>query len=474
MNKTTKHNIRQRSVLPGRERWEVDILLNNTILAEKINLALSGNNAIYNVIANPLSGRVLVIFQPCLFAAGAIGKLIADALHHESEEQALDQQAQETAAYSRQASFKQKLQSNELYQLIKITEVNSKLRYQATRLSVTHSVFKMMSPIFIGLMVSSVLFPIAALTKMGLSKGVQLVIFSSLFAASRVAESTTQHRKTCAWSRYSNEVGNSLRQATFKHVQSLPMSYLEDQNTEKLMSIVNSDAETIQRFLNYTPAELTDKITTIAIGSGVILAISPIAFVLSLLPVPFITKLGKRQQQATLEKYQNAAVYDDDYRHILSNNLNGLSTVKSFTAEELEIERNNKAATAVTKNAIALDKENSYFGSTTEFAYVVGIMGPLIYGCVNVFKGTIGMTQFMIQNGIAPSLLVATTGLEYSKSLYRDAEAAATRINKLLSTVPEVSKPSNEVPFEVVRAELKFDNISFGYTDQLVLNDISF
>ncbi|MCJ8272137.1 MAG: ABC transporter transmembrane domain-containing protein, partial [Psychrosphaera sp.] len=331
-------------------------------------------------LANPSSGRVLVIFSPYQFEPGEIGQLIFAVVSQSLSQAANDSDEHETVAAtpfrSRQQKLAQQAQSNELYQLIKHAEIDSKLRNKAVRLSVVHAGFKLLSPFTISLMVSSLFFPFASLTQMGLGKGLQLALFGSLFGASRVGESVASHQKSKAWSLYANEIDKILVKQTFAHVQSLDMAYLEGQNTEKLMNVISADTNVIKRFLIFAPQEMTEKLTTIAIGSAGILALAPGAFLLCLLPIPIITRLNKRQQQATKDRYQQGATLDGQYNQILSSNLNGLSTVKSFTAEQQEIDRLCKAKNRATDNTIELDKQNSYYNNTGEFTFVVGIINP--------------------------------------------------------------------------------------------------
>jgi Heavy metal associated domain 2 len=55
--------LRRRSGIPGRERWQVDGLKGNKGLAAALETALSGESGIKEVVANPLTGCVLVRYS---------------------------------------------------------------------------------------------------------------------------------------------------------------------------------------------------------------------------------------------------------------------------------------------------------------------------------------------------------------------------------------------------------------------------
>ena len=54
------------SRIPGRERWYVDVLEDNPRLAATVEVVLGSEEGILNARANPLTGRVVVRYQPGL------------------------------------------------------------------------------------------------------------------------------------------------------------------------------------------------------------------------------------------------------------------------------------------------------------------------------------------------------------------------------------------------------------------------
>ncbi len=67
------------SVLPGRIRWDVPVIFRDPRLALRLERKLAGLPGIAGASASPLTGRVLVSFDPAL-AAAAVGELVESAL----------------------------------------------------------------------------------------------------------------------------------------------------------------------------------------------------------------------------------------------------------------------------------------------------------------------------------------------------------------------------------------------------------
>ncbi|MGA5699677.1 HMA2 domain-containing protein [Peterkaempfera bronchialis] len=70
--------LRPRSVIPGRQRWDVGILLGSPRIAELLAAVLRRTPGITTVRANPVTGRVLILYDtalspPCSGAAGCCG-----------------------------------------------------------------------------------------------------------------------------------------------------------------------------------------------------------------------------------------------------------------------------------------------------------------------------------------------------------------------------------------------------------------
>ncbi|KNC65538.1 hypothetical protein AC626_22480, partial [Pseudoalteromonas rubra] len=131
-----------------------------------------------------------------MLATKTIRKLLKQAFQY-SQKQTGCAESDSTPRHKGLAGFKQRLNENHLYSLVQRIEDEQcrALRHTAIRASAINSFFKILSPIMTGLMISSVLSPIAVLTKLGLSQGAQLAFFTGAFGLSKGAESITAHHK---------------------------------------------------------------------------------------------------------------------------------------------------------------------------------------------------------------------------------------------------------------------------------------
>jgi len=68
-----------RSRVTGRERWEIPVLQDNPALAGAVELLLCGEPGVIDALANPVSGRLLIRFDPERITA-PVEQLIRSAL----------------------------------------------------------------------------------------------------------------------------------------------------------------------------------------------------------------------------------------------------------------------------------------------------------------------------------------------------------------------------------------------------------
>ncbi len=467
----TKENLRLRTSLRGKERWEVDGLLRKPLLGGRIQCDLSGRTGVVEAAANPLTGRVMVRFDPDAVKPGEAGEMILSVLQIVFEETlALDDGAPEEEASRRSG----KLKDNELLGLINAMETDHRMRRRAVRLSVANTLVKLVTALSFGLIIvvpiSGGLVPLAQL---GLTSRLsQIGFLSGLFFLLRGGELWLEKSRTIAWSAYAAKIEQSLRLRTFEHTLGLDMAHLENQSTDKLMSLINADAEMVKRFLDYSPPNLIDKFLTLVLGSAVVMLVSPVAFLLTYLPFPVAGLLHKSYKNTIDEKFRESGVHSDRFNRILLNNLQGFPTIKSYTSEEKEIGRLSESGESLYRSELDCQRANVTLSSGTVLALGMGVCLPLIYGCFGIARGTISFIQFMMLSSILPTMMRATAGFGQTLTSYQDALYASKRLTGHMAGRARIVDGETRLPIEEVRGEFVFEKVSFGYGAEPVLHEI--
>lgn len=158
----------------------------------------------------------------------------------------------------------------------------------------------------------------------------------------------------------------------------------------------------------------------------------------------------------------------------LANNLSGIATIKSFTAENYERDRVFQESNAYRRSnskAIALSVA---FQPLIRFFILLGFVITLYLGGREVLQdrltvGTYGFMVFIVQD-----LLWPFTELSEIMDEHQRAMASIRRVMGMLDTSIAIPHGNRSLPLNTVRGEVQFDNITFAYNERNnILNHLS-
>jgi ATP-binding cassette subfamily B protein len=147
----------------------------------------------------------------------------------------------------------------------------------------------------------------------------------------------------------------------------------------------------------------------------------------------------------------------------LANNLRGITTIKSFTAEDYEvgrIESQSDAYRQSNRRAIAF---SAAFVPLIRMIILVGFTGILLYGGMLAVEGSLSVGTYSVLVFLTQRLLWPLTRLGETLDLYQRAMASTTRVMNLLDTPILMHSGDISLPLEKVRGELTLNNVTFAY-----------
>ncbi|MCR9205786.1 MAG: ABC transporter ATP-binding protein/permease, partial [Halobacteriovoraceae bacterium] len=157
---------------------------------------------------------------------------------------------------------------------------------------------------------------------------------------------------------------------------------------------------------------------------------------------------------------------------LLNNNILGMATIKSYTAENTEVKRLEKQSLSyleANKEAIRL---SSSFSPLIRMVVLLGFLFTLVLGGYYTTTGALEVGSYSVLVFMTQRLLWPLTGLGATFDLYQRAMASTRRIFTLMDTEPVIVEGKNKLP-EVVD-HIKFDDVEFSYdNDKTILDNIS-
>lgn len=303
--------------------------------------------------------------------------------------------------------------------------------------------------------------------------GDQLLLVSGLTVLVWVLESATEYLHQWFWRNLAQTVQHELRGQAYTHIQDLDMSWFADQARGDLMAVLNDDINQLERFLDGGANAILQVVTTAIAVSFAFVSASPELAAWAVAPIPFILAGSFWFQGTITPHYDLVRKRAAQLNALLSNNLEGIATIKSFTAEAHEAERVSQASEAyrqANKKAIAL---SSAFSPLIRMLVVVGFTATLFVGGQRVLDGVLTAATYSTLIYLTQRLLWPLTRLGTTFDLYQRAMASTRRVLNLVETEIEVRDGEQGVG-DAGQGDIVFDAVHFAYPGRdPVLQDFS-
>jgi ATP-binding cassette subfamily B protein len=363
-----------------------------------------------------------------------------------------------------------------LPRLLSYTRQHRRRVWIATLFSVLNKLFDLAPPALIGAAVDIVVKrEDSLLARFGVENvETQLVVLAGLTLFVWIMESSFDYLNAVVWRNLAQTIEHELRVDAYAHVQQLELAYFEDQSTGGLMSILNDDINQLERFLDTGANQIIQVATTVLVIGGLFFAVAPSVAWFALLPMPVIIWGSIKFQRMLAPRYTAVREQVGILNGQLSNNLSGIATIKSFTAEAHEVERVCEGSDVYrthNRRAIAL---SSAFVPLIRMAIVCGFIAIMVFGGKLALSGDLEIGAYSVLVFMTQRLLWPLTGLGQMLDLYQRAMASTTRILDLLDIEPQVTDGPRQMPVEAVRGRVQFNNVHFAYSNgQQVINGLS-
>ena len=232
------------------------------------------------------------------------------------------------------------------------------------------------------------------------------------------------------------------------------------------MSSLRIDINQLERFLDKGANELLQVGTTVVVISAIFFYISPMIAIYSIIPIPVIIWGSFRFQSRIAPHYAEVRKEVGLLNALLSNNLSGISTIKSFTSEELEIERVRAASQAYREANRRAIRLSAAFVPLIRMAILVGFTATLLHGGFVTLNGEMAIASYSVMIFMMQRLLWPLTRLGETFDLYQRAMVSTTRVLDLLGTKITLVEGDKELDISTVKGAIHFEDISFAYPER--------
>ena len=336
----------------------------------------------------------------------------------------------------------------------------------ASACSITNKIWDLAPPLLIGLAVDVVVLKEESfLASYGLiDPWHQLVFISILTFAIWGLESLFEYFYGVLWRNLAQTVQHELRLDTFDHVQKQGMGWFDERQKGDVLAILNDDINQLERFLDKGANDLLQVSTTVIVVGSVFLLISWKVALFAVLPIPVIIWGSFRYQRSLEPRYAEVRKSAGAMNALLENDLSGMSTIQSFTAEEREMKRVEALSNEYREANREAIRLSAAFTPLIRMAILCGFTATLLLGGWMTLQNSLAVGAYSVLVFMTQRLLWPLTRLGETFDLYQRAMASSTRVLDVLMSPTEVEQGDFEPNSEKIESSpIVFSDVDFSY-----------
>ncbi|MDD5772001.1 MAG: ABC transporter transmembrane domain-containing protein, partial [bacterium] len=261
----------------------------------------------------------------------------------------------------------------------------------------------------------------------------------------------------------SRQIEYDLRNDYFEHLQQLPLSFYDQNNTGDLMSRGTSDLNAIRMLLGPGIMYSADTITTFIFAFTMMVLISPRLSFISLIPLffltIFVTKMGSYLQKShKLVQEKTSAISQASQEY-----LSGIKVLKSFVQEDTANEKFYGTSYDYLKANLGVAKIWGAFFPLMFFMSGLSTLIILLFGGKAVVFNEITLGELVAFHGFLSLLVWPMMAIGWVVNLFQAGIASIKRIDHVFNEIP-ITKHAPVKPEErIFKGKIEFKNLTFTY-----------
>jgi len=278
-------------------------------------------------------------------------------------------------------------------------------------------------------------------------------------------------------SRISANIVYDIKKTIFDAIKRLSVRFFTSRTTGGLINQVNNDANTIYWFFtDGFPYFLMNAVRVVAVVI-VMLFIDPLLTFISVgvfpLVIFLIVKFFKIEGTLHSKRYSRQRSMSS----MVSDMLNGIRVIKTFSRGKSESERFNKSSSALAGANLKLERfANTAFPSLNFLVYLGTILVWAVGGWM-IIKGYSDMTYGQLLAFVAYITMVYDPMYFFVDMVQWGADClnAVARLMEVMHAKPDVEEPQNPIRKERFEGKVTFKEVKFAYTKgKKVIDGITF
>lgn len=272
-------------------------------------------------------------------------------------------------------------------------------------------------------------------------------------------------------------IQGDMREDFFRHIETLPFSFFDENKTGALMSRITSDLFDISELAHHGPEDSFMSIITV-IGSVILLCVTVnpwlALIVLCIVPIMLLFAIKTRKNMRLAFKRSREGMAEVNAE--VESSISGIRVAKAYNASESECEKFHRS------NAVYMKARSSAYKAMGTFFSGMGFFNDFLY-LAAITAGGLFMYYDLIDVGEFAAYILYTTmminPIRTLVNIFEQIQNGLTgfvRFTEIMD-IPGESEPESPVEVGTVKGDIRYQNVTFAYKGKdgntQVLNDLS-
>jgi ATP-binding cassette subfamily B protein len=307
-----------------------------------------------------------------------------------------------------------------------------------------------------------------------------------LIAAAFTVGAVFHWTRNWGWNSFAQNIQHDVRTDTYDKMQRLNMDFFADKQTGELMSILSNDVNRLERFLNDGMNSFFRLSVMVVAIAGILIYWNWQLAMVTLVIVPLIGFFTYKFVKIIQPQYADVRSSVGQLNSRLENNLGGVQVIKTYNTESFESDRvDDVSEDYFDANWAAINTRIKFFPGLRLLSGV-GFVVTFLVGGLWVFTsqttgagpwfftGTLTEGEFVGFILLSQRFIWPMAQFGQIINMYQRAHASSERIFGLMDTPSRIREDPDAEPLEVTDGDIEYDDVSFGYDDENIVEDISF
>lgn len=253
-----------------------------------------------------------------------------------------------------------------------------------------------------------------------------------------------------------------LRNIIYEHLSSLTFGFYDRVQSGQLISRANSDIRAVQMYLTFGPSIIV-QCSVVVVAFIEMLSMNAVLAVTVMVTMPFVYWVGTHMRKRLFPVSWLIQARLADVASIVDENINGVRVVKSFAAEQGQLDELGRAAERV-KWAYTEDADiRARWAPAIENLPRAGLAFVLLLGGYMAIHGGTSVGTIVAFNSYVLMLQPPFRQLGMLLMMGQRAAASARRIYEVIDTKPDITDEPDAIELPDVAGDIRFSDVSFAY-----------